>query len=99
MMPESISGSLRRFNASVLEAILLNEGIKKAARTIASTREIKVKTIDSVRNCSINPFLDDPTTLRIPTSSARPADFAVARFMKLMEAITIRKKAAILYCR
>ena len=42
---------------------------------------------DSPINCLISLALPDPNTFRTPTSLARCSDLAVARFMKLMQAI------------
>jgi len=50
-------------------------------------------TIDSVKNWPINCIRKDPKTFRTPTSLARPADRAVERLMKLMQAIITINRA------
>ena len=49
--------------------------------------------VDSPMNWPISCRRNAPSTLRMPTSCARPAERAVARFMKLMQAINRRKNA------
>ena len=46
-----------------------------------------VVSIDSVKNCVINCFFAEPNTLRMPTSLLRFVAVAVARFIKLTQAI------------
>ena len=62
---------------------------------IAKTSAVNAKVTDSVKNCRIKLLLRAPTTLRMPTSRARLAERAVARFIKLMQAITKTKIAII----
>ena len=52
-------------------------------------------TIDSLKNCRINCGRPAPSTLRIPTSRARLVARAVARFIKLIQAISRMKNAII----
>ena len=53
-----------------------------------NARDIKLNSMDSLKNCCISSFLLDPTTFLTPTSLARIEDLAVERFMKLMQAIS-----------
>ena len=53
----------------------------------------QARKIDSPKNCLINRDRSAPTTLRRPTSFIRFAERAVARFIKLIQAIRRMKKA------
>src|SRR5689334_8891514 len=67
---------------------VLNEGNNN--NTINKEKQIAMKETnnDSPMNCPINCLLPAPTTLRTPISLALRKERAVARFMKLMQAIT-----------
>jgi hypothetical protein len=71
---------------ALLDSLLKGDKVN-LTRIRAEIMETTLNTIDSVRNWPINCFLNDPRTLRIPTSLARPDDRAVERFIKLMQAI------------
>jgi len=59
----------------------------------AMTIAIIVKKKDSSINCLTSLVFEDPRVLRTPTSKARLVDLAVARFIKLMQAMIIIKTA------
>ena len=63
------------------------------ASTTAIITEKKVSSNASPINCPINADRMAPTTFRIPTSFARFAERAVARFIKLIQAISKIKMA------
>ena len=70
----------------------LKNGMAMAAMKIANHSDrIEIKP-DSVKNCLIRPNLLAPSVLRIPTSLALLREWAVDKFMKLTDAIRIRKK-------
>ncbi len=54
---------------------------------------IKVRRVDSPKNCLIRSDFRAPTTFRIPTSLARVECRAVDRFMKLTQARSRMQKA------
>jgi hypothetical protein len=64
-----------------LPASRLNLGNKIIINTILITSETIVNTIDSDMNWSTSGKRREPTTFRRPTSRARLAERAVARFM------------------
>jgi len=66
----------------------LNKGRHKKTIKSPSSNAKKDKRVDSPINCWMRFFRAAPTTLRIPTSFARVLDRAVARFIKLMLAIS-----------
>src|SRR5665213_1281839 len=78
---------------SDFEASVLKYGSTSQASSKPITNEKQLYSSDSVKNCLIKPLRWEPTTLRKPTSLALLADFAVARFTKLIQAI-MRIKAA-----
>src|SRR4029079_4344328 len=59
---------------------------KTATRTTAMNEERKLYKNASDKNCLINCALDDPVTLRIPTSLALLEALAVERFIKFTQA-------------
>src|SRR5882757_951527 len=71
----------------------LNAGNNAIAAIKAITVAAKATKIDSIRNCAIRCFFNDPKTLRTPTSRALFADLAVERFMKLTQAINSINRA------
>ena len=73
--------------------IWLNDGSNSDTSPTASITAMLLSKIDSPRNCRINALRRAPEALRTPTSRARRADRAVARFIKLMQAINRMKKA------
>src|ERR1700733_152707 len=76
-----------------LEASVLKYGSNSQASSKPITKERQLYSSDSVKNCLIKLLRYEPTTLRKPTSLARFADLAVARFTKLMQAM-MRMNAA-----
>ena len=64
----------------------LKYGISNDTMSKATSIEQKANTADSVRNCPINCPLNEPNTLRTPTSLARCAELTVARFAKFTPA-------------
>src|SRR5450432_1061187 len=74
----------------------LNDGKSKKTRRTERAVAIKEKASDSAKNWQINCTLEDPITLRSPTSLARFTDWAVAMFIKLMQAIKSIKMATLL---
>ena len=66
---------------------LLKAGRVSSTISNPSINAKKLTRIDSERNCEINLFFPEPTTFRRPTSLALVADLAVARFIKLIQAI------------
>src|SRR5580692_9346215 len=70
-----------------LDASVLKKGSNSLARTKPMTKERQLYSSDSVKNCLIKLLRYEPTTLRKPTSLARLADLAVARFTKLIQAM------------
>src|SRR5688572_6925124 len=71
----------------------LNNGSAQYAIPIATSNDNNTVKVDSVRNCMTSFFRSVPNTLRMPTSRALPAERAVVRFMKLMQAISNINKA------
>ena len=61
--------------------------------TKASISPNTLSKTDSVKNCVIRFFLNEPNTLRTPTSFARLAERAVERFIKFTQAISSIKNA------
>lgn len=86
--PLSLKATVRSLSAKVL-----NTGMTIWNRATARNRANTDIRIDSPRNCLISCRRFAPTTLRRPTSLARPADRAVAIFIKLMQAINSMKSA------
>ncbi len=72
----------------VLPASSLNAGIATNASPIASNIDTMVKINASPRNCQTNWSRAAPRVLRTPTSRARIMARAVARFIKLMQAMS-----------
>ncbi len=72
-----------------LDDISLKNGSAIETSTKAKISEINESNIDSPTNCVINCSLNAPTVLRNPTSFALVPDSAVARFIKLMQAMKI----------
>jgi hypothetical protein len=68
----------------LVPASWLKRGSVAAATPPASTVAAAVVSIASPKNCPISCDRSAPRALRIPTSVARSAARAVARFMKLM---------------
>ena len=83
----SVHGKTTIFPISVLKY-----GTSSHASNKASIKEKKLYTNDSVKNCLIRLLRREPTTFLMPTSLALPADLAVERLMKLMQAM-IRMEA------
>src|SRR6056297_328221 len=77
----------------LLEAISLNVGSNAHASAIPNTKEMMLKTTDSVRNWFTRLFLKAPIVFLSPTSLALLADFAVERLMKLIIAKSNTKMA------
>src|SRR5690606_7649295 len=67
-------------------AMALKVGSRTQAKTRARTKEIRLYSRDSMRNCPIKLDLWAPMVFLRPTSLARLADLAVDRLMKLMMA-------------
>ena len=59
----------------------LREGSNAAVAINASIKAKNVTKMDSLKNCPINCWRNAPTAFRIPTSLARLAERAVAKFM------------------
>src|SRR5688572_30375575 len=68
--------------------ILPNTGKSTCTSNNASRNENTDKSNASPRNWRTNCFFSAPKTLRMPTSAARLAERAVARFIKLIQAIS-----------
>ena len=66
--------------------IFLNIDMVRDASSKDKIRAIKVKIIDSPKNCLISWGLSAPTTFLRPTSLALLAERAVARFIKFKQA-------------
>ena len=93
----------RKSVVTTLPVTELNAGKKSSTKEMAIKRLIKVVTNDSVKNCKINCLLVAPTAFFIPISLALFAALAVAKLIKLMEAISNIKNAIIskilIYCK
>jgi len=74
-------------NVRVFSEKLLKRGSRSSIIKIEIKTAIKLIRIDSPMNCFINCVLSAPKTFLMPTSLALFADLAVARFIKLMQAI------------
>src|SRR3981081_679044 len=78
--------------------IFFPERSEKAGRKNSAIRNASRKArmdiiIDSPRNCHTRAFFSAPSTLRTPTSAERLEERAVARFIKLIQAISKVKSA------
>ena len=80
-------------SASCLPVRLLNTGKTAPAIAMAIMVERIVSKMASPINCFINTMRNAPITFLTPTSFARLTDRAVARFIKLMQAISKIKTA------
>ena len=69
---------------------LLKGGIANDKTISTKNMEIKLKNTDSPKNWKTMDFLDPPIDFLNPTSFARLVYWAVERFMKFMQAISIR---------
>jgi hypothetical protein len=77
----------RLLNSRCFLAISLKNGRSNSAINKANINEINVSRIDSPKNCLAICDLVAPITFLMPTSVALFADLAVARFIKLIQAI------------
>src|SRR6056297_4203991 len=80
-------------SAMLLAAISLNIGSNTHASAIPNTKEMILKTTDSVRNWFTRLFLKAPIVFLSPTSLALLADLAVERLIKLIMAKSNTKAA------
>src|SRR5690349_16747777 len=78
---------------SVLPETELKAGNNNKVKTIATINASILIKRDSPRNCITNDFFSAPNTFLMPTSDERLEDRAVARFMKLIQAIINVKMA------
>ena len=78
---------------SILPVIILNGYFKASVSPKAMIIAIKLNRIDSIKNCQTNSFLEEPNDFLTPTSKALLDPRAVARFIKLIHAMTIINKA------
>ena len=71
----------------------MKNGREISIKVIDIKTEISANKIDSVRNCSINLVLLDPSVFFIPTSLALVSDLAVVKFIKFIIAKSRMKNA------
>lgn len=78
---------LKRLRAIFLFARSLNKGSKTSTIPTAHITAILLIKTDSAMNCPMRCERGDPSVFLTPTSFARFSDLAVARLMKLIQAI------------
>ena len=93
MIMNKIQGFWNILKDKLFPASVLNGILKASVKPNAISMAIITKIKDSSMNWLVILFDADPRVLRIPTSLARLADLAVARFIKLIHAITMMKIA------
>ena len=72
---------------------LLKVGRKMETRMIEKKREMNERRIDSTMNCFMRCDFCAPVTFLMPTSLILVEDLAVAKFMKLIQAMSKTKAA------
>ena len=86
---------LKKGKAIFLSAISLNQFKLSDTNNNAIAKAIHATTKDSLKNCLINCPRTEPIDLRIPTSFALFSEWAVLRFIKLIQASSNTKEAII----
>jgi hypothetical protein len=85
--------SLKKFNSIPFPVNELKKGSAALTRIKESPKANNVNKRDSLKNCVIIWLLVAPTTFLKPTSLERLEERAVARLMKLTQAMISMKKA------
>src|SRR5690242_16088927 len=91
--PDSNKILFEKVNDRFLAETALKAGNNNSVKTMAIINAIKLIKTLSPRNWVIKDFFSAPKTFRTPTSAERFEDCAVARFIKLIQAISKVKMA------